>query len=190
MRRERPGVFLSWPRGRSRGRAVVFGESAFLRAASDIGGPLSEGSLPSIHGIAVRLTSSRFFAGRKRGRKRAAVAESARGAQGAERSGYILYVCMCARSFRRPYVGLVMRERTCSRDREAGTLDETLYRLSPRPERAIVLSRAVALLAPGNVNYAEGAIKPRVSLRQTPRLNLDGRSLSPRVEIAATGVFR
>lgn len=83
-----------------------------------------------------------------------------------------------------------MRERTCSRDREAGTLDETLYRLSPRPERAIVLSRAVALLAPGNVNYAEGAIKPRVSLRQTPRLNLDGRSLSPRVEIAATGVFR
>lgn len=28
------------PRGRSKGRAAAFGESAFLRAASDIGGPL------------------------------------------------------------------------------------------------------------------------------------------------------
>lgn len=41
---ERGQVCSSW--GRSRGRAAVFGKSAFLRAASDIGGPL-RGLYPS-----------------------------------------------------------------------------------------------------------------------------------------------
>lgn len=66
----RPGVFLAlW--GRSRGRAAVFGESAFLRAASDIGGPL-RGPLPvslRSSGYPVRFSTSRSYRPEERGEK-------------------------------------------------------------------------------------------------------------------------
>jgi len=67
--------------------------------------------------------------------------------------------CVRARSFRRPYVGLVMRERTCSPRRAGGrrALDETLYRLSPRPRHCFVAAaRLLTLLAPRKCQLRRG----------------------------------
>jgi len=92
-------------------------------------------------GSSIRLSSSRSH-GRKKGEERwLSVAASGR-----DRSRARVCVRACvraherARSFRRPYVGLVMRERTCSPRRAGGrrALDETLYRLSPRPRHCFI----------------------------------------------------
>lgn len=154
-----------------RGRAAAFGESAFLRAASDIGGPLRE-LIPSPFGTRDRhpiLLVSPSSAGRK-GKKgwlcpRERVSAREREAVKDRPCIYICVCAMCVRSFRRPYVGLVMRERKCSLflsfSVETGrrVLDETLYRLSPRPHHCFT-SRGYPVNAStlGNVNYAGCAI--------------------------------
>lgn len=137
-------MFPAW--GRSRGRAAVFGESAFLRAASDIGGPL-RGPLPvslRSSGSPVRFSSSRSYQPEER-RKKGWLPESASGRQ--KDRVLCARVCICVRSFRCPYVGLVMRERMRSPSRQGGGHSMKRF-IDYRPgPRHCFIARAVVLLA-------------------------------------------
>lgn len=141
----RPGVLLA-PWGRSRGRAAAFGESAFLRAASDIGGPL-RGLYPSPFDprdsrtvVLVPLLP----AGRKE--KKRWLPESASGRQ--KDRVLCARVCICVRSFRCPYVGLVMRERMRSPRSGQGGGHSMKRFIDYRPgPRHCFIARAVVLLA-------------------------------------------
>lgn len=156
----RPGVLLAL-RGdvREAGRRRSASQHSFARPLTSAVLSESSSHLSSIPGIAGPVLLVPLLPAGRKEEKKGWLPESASGRQKDRVLCARARVCICVRSFRCPYVGLVMRERMRSLRRETGgrVLDETLYRLSPRTTPLFYRARGrpvSASAAPGNVNYA------------------------------------